>query len=189
METAATVEQQPSTPSSDAEVSSPTTSILPISSITEADEPRLMTTIVLRAQLLRFAMRGLNATEAAKLAKCHPQTARMHYADKSFRQEVRAQLERAFDGVDDSFIEQKKTLHEMLEERAEKSFVDLVQMLQDPDLHPSIRMRINQDFLNRHADTAQVAKAQITFDPQALMRAGKTAKEMDSKIIPMRKVS
>lgn len=153
----------------------------------DVEGPRLLTTVVLRAQLLRLALKGLNASEAAKIVGCHEATARTHYRDASFRQEVRAKVDQAFFDVDEAFTDKQRGIHELLNDQAVKSFEDLMSMLQDPDLHPSIRMRINQDVLNRVAEAAPTHKNITTVSPEQLQRAAKVAKEMDN-VVPFRKV-
>lgn len=148
--------------------------------------PRLLTTVVLRAQLLRLALKGLNATEAAKIVGCHEATARVHYRDPSFRDEVRAKVDQAFMDVDEAYTSKQKGIHERLNDQALRSFEDLIGMLENPDLHPSIRMRINQDILNRVEDAQPMHKVNTTVDAAALQRAASTAREMD-KVIPFRK--
>lgn len=154
-----------------------------------ADSPRLLSTLVTRSQLLRLAMKGLNASEAAKIVGCHPQTARTHYADPSFRDEVRKRVDGAFADVDEAYTERRKSLHELLEDQSVRSFTDLVGMLGDPNLHPSIRMRINQDFLNRVEESSQITRSSNALTAEALASAAKTAREMDNVVEFRKKAS
>ncbi len=146
---------------------------------------RLLTTSVTRAQLLRLAMKGLNATQAAKVVGCHEATARSHYATPDFRRAVLAKVEEAFEGIDAAFIERKASLHEMLEEQAYKSCQELIELVSDPDLHPSLKVKIHQDFLNRVEETAQQSKvSHHKMEPRELQHAAQVAREMDS-VIPI----
>ena len=147
---------------------------------------RLLTTSVTRVQLLRLAMKGLNATQAAKVVNCSPETARQHYADPEFRRAVLARVNEAFEGIDASFRERKATLHELLEEQAYKSCIELIDMVKDDSLHPSLRVKIHHDFLNRVEESAQQTKHSYKLEPTDLRMAAKTAEEMD-KVIPIRK--
>lgn len=147
---------------------------------------RLLTTSVTRVQLLRLAMKGLNAKQAAAVVGCHEQTARGHYAEPEFRRAVLAKVEAAFEGVDAAFAERKRDLHEMLEEQAYRSCEELIEMVGDPELHPSLKVKIHQDFLNRVEDSAPQHKASYKLQPQDLQHAAKVAREMDN-VIPFNK--
>lgn len=171
--------QPPSTTSSDAQREEPST----LPSFTD----RLLTSSVTKIQLLRLAMKGLNATEAAKVVGCHVATARSYYADPEFRQAVMAKVDAAFADVDAAYTRKRKSLHEMIEEQAYRSCEDLIDMLENPDLHPSLRAKINQDFLNRVEDGAQVQKF-VRLDSADLSLAAKAAEEMDNVIQMKKKV-
>jgi len=148
---------------------------------------RLLTTSVTKAQLLRLAMKGLNATQAAKIVGCSAETARSHYSTPDFRRAVLAKVEEAFEGIDQAFITKRKGLHEMLEEQALRSCEELIAMVEMPELHPSLKVKIHQDFLNRVEDSAPQSKSTYKLDPGELRHAGNVAKEMDN-VIPMKKV-
>jgi phage terminase small subunit len=151
---------------------------------------RLLTTSVTKAQLLRLAMKGLNATQAAKVVGCSAETARSHYASVDFRRAVLAKVEEAFEGIDAAYESKRKNLHEMLEEQALKSCEELMQMVEQPDLHPSLKVKIHQDFLNRVEDSAQQTKHSYKMDPTDLRHAASVAREMDAVIpIDRKKVS
>lgn len=147
---------------------------------------RLLKTSVTKMQLIRLAMKGLNATEAAKVVGIHEQTARSHYADPEFRRAVLSKVDAAFAGVDAAFTEKRKTLHELLEEQAYKSCINLMAMLENDELHPSLKVKINQDFLNRVEDTAQFSRQAMKMDPADLQHAAKVAAEMD-KVVEIRR--
>ncbi len=143
-----------------------------------------MSTAVRRQLLLRLAMKGLSAKDAAPLVGCSVACARMVYADPVFRRDVDKMVQGAFADIDSRFIEKKKTLHERLEEQAEESFSDLVNMLRDENLLPSLRVKINQDFLNRSQQTmaqTQVNHAKMT--PEMLIRAASVAREIEGNVI------
>lgn len=150
------------------------------------EDARLLSSAVTRSQLMRLAQKGLNASEAAKIVGCSPQTARLHYA--AFRREVLERVESVFADVDAAYAGKRKLLHELLEDQAYKSFTDLLTMLDAPNLHPALRVKINQDFLDRVEDTQKMHKVNtggLTAD--ALASAAKTAREMDN-VIEMKKV-
>ena len=156
-----------------------------------AVETRLITTSVLRIQLMRLAMKGMTATDAAKALGCCSKTALMHYKSKEFRQAVFNKVEHAFEDIDQTFVEQKKTLHEKLEEQAARSFEDLVNMLGDEKLPSAHRIKINQDFLNRSEQTQPMHKVTTGgVDADVLMRAAQVASEMEAgNVVPIKKVS
>lgn len=151
-------------------------------------DTRLLKTAVLRSQLLRLAQKGLNATEASKVLTISSATARMHYSDPSFRREVLGAMERAFEGIDADFAAKRKSLHDLIEAQAYDSFHQLVDMLNADDLHPSIRMRINQDFLNRTEEGAQQSRTTVAFEAKDLAIAARAAREMDN-VINIKKAS
>ena len=135
-------------------------------------------------------MRGLHASEAAKILNIHVSTARMHYSDPDFRRAVLAKVDGAFAGTDAAFVERTKTLTERLEEQASKSFEALQKML-DPvaygqQISPALEFRIHTSFLDRHQETSPVSRSQISLDPVQLSVAAKAATEMD-KVIEMKK--
>lgn len=153
----------------------------------EGLDQRLLTSTVTRVQLVRYAMRGMNATEAAKLAGISEATARRHYADPEFRRLVVGRVDRAWVGSDASFNERTKSLAEKIEEQAAKSFDSLVQML-DPDtnggvgISDNLKFRIHTTFLDRHSETAQISKGQFKIDPLQMMHAAGVAAEMDTPL-------
>lgn len=148
---------------------------------------RLLKTAVTRVRLLRLAMRGMHASDAAKEIGIHATTARQHYSDPDFRREVIKKVEGAFFDVDSAFAEKQKTLHERLEEQASKSFEELVTLAADSDLHPALKVKIHQDFLNRTDESKPLSGTSYKLDPASLHRAAVSAREMD-KVIPMRRV-
>lgn len=154
--------------------------------VTDADlKTRLMRTAVDRIRLKRLAMRGINASEAAKIIGCHAETARTHYSDPAFRHEVTDMVDSAFAGTDAAFLERTKSLTERLEEQAGKSFQALIDML-DPNTHggrlisDNLAFRIHTGFLDRHGETAAISKSHISLDPMELTIAAKAAREMES---------
>jgi len=156
--------------------------------IREKLQSRILRVEVNRIQLLRCAMKGMDAVQAAAVVGLHPQTVRSYYEDPSFREAVRMKVDLALGGVDKAYAKRRKTLHEMIDEQAERSFVDLVTMLEDPELPAHHRIKINQDFLNRSAESMQkTAIAHAKLDPEQLLAAAKAANEMDKRVIPFRK--
>lgn len=147
---------------------------------------RLLKTAVTRVHLQRLAMRGLNATEAAGRLGISPATARSHYADPDFKREVITKVNSALGGVDDAFEKQTQTLYERLEEQAAKSFDELLLLAETESLHPALKVKIHQDFLNRVEDTKPLSGSSHKVDAQWLHRAAGVAKEMDN-VIPMRR--
>lgn len=136
---------------------------------------------VRRAHLLRLAMKGLNATEAAQVVGCAPETARAVYSDVEFRKAVLGGMERVFEGIDSEFVRRKASLHEMLEEQAYSSFTALQELLQE-DIHPGLKVKIHQDFMDRCPETQSQRTATLKFDPEQLALAARAAREMDAAI-------
>lgn len=97
-----------------------------------------------------------------------------------------AKVESAFEGIDKAFEQKRKGLHEMLEEQALKSCEELISMVEMPELHPSLKVKIHQDFMNRVEASAPQSKSTYKLDPGELRHAGKVAQEMDN-VIPIRK--
>lgn len=153
-----------------------------------ADRARLLSSAVTRAQLMRCAMKGINATKAALLVGCTTSFARRTYADPAFKRECLAIVEGVFGDIDKVYAEKRRDLHAELESQALKSFDDLVTMLEDDELTPAIRMRINQDFLDRSAATASYAPRSADLGAQQLQIAAAAAREMDN-VIPITKAS
>lgn len=149
-------------------------------------ETRLLTTSVTRQRLLRLAMRGMHASEAAKIVGCNAMTARSHYSDPDFRRAVLARVDSAFSDTDAGFIERTKSLTERLEEQAMASFEQLRAMLDEEDIGKNLRYRIHTQFLDRHAESAPVSRSQISFDSSQLKVAALAAHEMDN-VTPIRK--
>lgn len=150
----------------------------------------LLKGVVLRQQLARLAMKGLDATKAARVVGCHPATSRAVYRDPTFRREVYSKVEGAFTDVDKAFVEDKKSLHQRLAEEAESAFTELVTMLHDASTLPSIKVRIAQDFLDRNPETQAghtITKLSPALQSEQLSAAAASAREMDSKVIPMRR--
>lgn len=148
---------------------------------------RLLTTSVARVTLQRYAMRGMNATEAAALAGVSVATARQHYADPEFRRAVLSKVNGAFASTDAAFVERTKSLTEKLEEQAAASFDALVSMLSPEtnggrEISDSLRFRIHSSFMDRHTETAPVSRGQFRIDPIELRHAAAVAAEMDAPI-------
>jgi transposase len=132
-------------------------------------------------------MKGINATIAAKIVGCSKETSRKYYSDPSFRRDALEKVEQAFEGVDNNFIEEKKSIHERLAEQAENAFEELVSLLADKSTSTGYRIRIAQDFLDRNPETQAGFVARHTqVNPDQLIMAARTAKEMDN-VIPIRK--
>lgn len=152
------------------------------SSLTSEDRQRLLRSAVLRVQLVRLAMKGLPASQAAAHLGISPATARIYYQEASFRQEVLGKVEGAFADVDVSFVTKRKTLHERLDEQAEASFDGLLELLQNKAVHPNVKVRIHQDFLNRSEQSKPLTGNTLKMDPEWLARASSAAREMDNVI-------
>jgi len=153
-------------------------------------EQRLLTSSLMRVQLMRLAMKGLSATEASRILGIRPETAMKHYRSREFRDAVLRKVEGAFADIDRSFVDKQKTLHEKLEEQAARSFDDLVRMLEDKTLSPSHRIKINQDFLNRSEQTQPMARVTTGgVDAEALRRAAVAAQEMEAGVIEIKKAA
>lgn len=153
-------------------------------------EKRLLRSSVTRIQLQRLAMRGMHATEAAKVLGIHPHTARSHYSDPDFRKAVIAKVDGAFGSTDAAFLERTKSMTERLEEQATKSF-EALQLMLDPDsndgmkISDNLKFRIHTQFLDRHTESAPVSKQMIKIDPISLSLAARAASEMDNNVVPI----
>ncbi len=145
-------------------------------------QQRLLAGAVLRTQLLRLAMKGVNATQAAKVVGVSSATAREVYREPEFRAEVLKKVNGAFEDIDAAFSSKKKTLHELIDEQAYRSCESLIDMLQDEQLHPSLKVKIHQDFLNRSEESMPKSGAVYKVEPAELSRAAQVAQEMDNVI-------
>lgn len=148
----------------------------------------LLRTAVQRTQLLRLAMKGLNARQASKIVGCSSSQAALIYREPEFRQLALARVEAAFSGIDASYVEHKRSLHEQIEAQAEQSFLELVELLKE-EIHPSLKVKIHQDFLNRCEESQPQHKVNTghRFSPEELQRAALTAREMDANVTPITK--
>ncbi len=147
---------------------------------------------VLRMQLLRMAMRGINIKEAAMALDISPDQVAVHYRDPDFQKEVIRRVSGAFQDPDSEFVDQKKTLLEKVNDQAEKSFDRLVQILDQRLLAPKDEVRVHQDFLDRAKDTSKIERREVLIDHQALANAAKVASEMDrgnGKVVDIRKLA
>jgi hypothetical protein len=149
-------------------------------------EPKLVKQLVVRARLLRFALRGLNARQAAQLIGEPYQTVRAIYADPTFKREVQQRINGAFEGVDSQFVAEQKTVTDAIKDKAGAAFNYLCELLEDPNAHPGYRMRAAQDILDRNEDTQAGSTITKRIDPAQLALAARTAQEMDD-VIPIRK--
>lgn len=151
------------------------------------ERTRLLKQAVLRRQLLRLAMKGVDATQAARIVGCSKWTTREIYREPRFRQEVMGKVEGAFADIDHIFREKKKSLHERIDEQAERSFEGLVSLLDDTDTSNHLKAKIHMDFLDRSAESQkQTVVNHARLDPQQLIAAARTAVEMDN-VVPFRK--
>lgn len=141
----------------------------------------LLKSAVQRAQLKRLALRGLNATEAARVVGCSPYTARAVFRDPGFREGVLGGVDRAFQEVDVAWAAKRQSWAEKLEEAADKAFVKLVEVLDNPDSEKGLVVKVAQDFMNRHPESAAVNHSQVEhkFSAEELADAARTAQEMN----------
>jgi len=127
---------------------------------------RLIPSAILRIQLQRLAMRGLDATKAAKIVGCSAATARAIYSDPGFRKVVLGKINGALGGADSTFLDKKVSMLERLGEASEIAFESLMVMLNDVDTSKAHKIRIAQDFLNRNPETqAGLVHTHKKFDP------------------------
>lgn len=150
----------------------------------------LLKGLVLRQQLMRLAMKGLNATRASSLVGCGKDTARAIYRDPEFRKEVLGRVDGAFADVDLAFVETRKGIHERLAEKAEKAFDVLCDMLDSEETMPSIRMKVAHDILDRNPETQAghtVTRLNPALASESLQQAARIAREMDEKVMPIRR--
>lgn len=152
-------------------------------------EPGLLRAQVLRAQLLRLATRGLNAREAAQIVGYAHHTVQKYYREPDFQATVRRRVEHALGDGDERVLEQRMTLADRLRQKSETAFTVLCEMLDDPATHPGYRMKIAQDFLDRNEETQGGSiVTRRTVDPEQLRHAAQVAAEMDSNVVPIKKV-
>ena len=145
---------------------------------------RQMKRAVARVQLLRLAMRGMNAKQAAQAVGLPESTVLLHYRDPEFQEEVMKRVSGALGSSDANFKGKVKTLHERIEEQAEASFQDLVEMLENEKLPLHLRARINQDFLDRCQASQKENTLNVkglTIDPNQLIVAAQVAMEIDQR--------
>jgi hypothetical protein len=136
---------------------------------------KLLKHVVLRAQLLRVALRGVTAKEAAKIVGCGYWVARSVYADDDFRRIVLSKVEGALAYADEKFQGQQKSLHERLAEKSERAFDVLCEMLEDPSTNAGLRFRVATSFLDRNPETAPNKNVAVehnhSFSSEELRRA------------------
>lgn len=139
-----------------------------------------LSTEVREAKLLRLAMQGLNASQAAPIVGCSKELARMIFAKPEFRRKVLGKVNAAFAEVDDGLAGRAKSLHERISDAGERAFEELMGLLDNRDTHPSLKARVAQDLLNRHPEASQRSVvAHERFDPKQLQEAARGAREMD----------
>ena len=161
-----------------------------LESTAQEEGKRQIKTAVRRAQLLRLAMRGVDATTASRLVGCRPETARKVYADPAFRRLALGKVEGAFAGIDSAYFERKKGLHERLTEKCERAFEELVSILEDPSTSPVLKTKVAFGFLDRNPETQPgYTVASSKFDPEQLREAAQVAKEMEmvGKVVSIKK--
>jgi hypothetical protein len=155
-------------------------------------QPRLLRTAVLRAQLLRLALRGLTAKQSSEILRCSYFSARQHYHDPAFRAQVLARVEGAMANADERFDAGARTLHQRLADTSEKAFEILQEMLvnaEDAGVTPGLRAKIALEFMDRNPDLAPTHKSEHnhkhTFSAEDLALASRTATEMNAGVIPI----
>lgn len=135
-------------------------------------------------KLVRMAMKGVTASEAARLVGCHQQTALMYYKRPDFRKRVMNKIQGAFEGVDEGFSEELESMHEKLKRAAEKSYDELMAMLSGEVAGVQVghKIKIAQDFMNRNPDTQAgfIHRNGDKLDPDQLRLAATAAREMDA---------
>lgn len=129
-------------------------------------------------------MRGMNASEAAKALGIGHAIALHHYKDPKFQEEVMRRVSSVFGVMDKNFNTKVLSLTERIQQQAEKSFEDLVNMLEDDKLSAHLRVKINQDFLDRCEDTKKEAGVtnNVKIDAGQLLIAAQVALEMDPRL-------
>lgn len=147
----------------------------------------LLRQAVRRAQLLRCALRGLTAKDAAAFVGCSHATACGVYNDPGFRRMVLEKQAGVFEGVDERFEKKQLSLHERIERKAVDAFEKLCDLLDSPETNPSLQFRVAQDILDR---TPEVAKAapRAAEDLESVLRiAASAASDMDAKVVEMKR--
>lgn len=153
---------------------------------------RLLKSEILRAQLLRSALRGLTAKQSSEALGCSYWMARQCYAEPHFRRTVLSKVEGALAYADELYNKQTKSLHERIAEKSEKAFEVLCDLLENPSTHPSIRMRIGQDLMDRTPDLSKstTVEHKHAFSAEQLVLAARTAEEMHKpNVISIRKIA
>lgn len=136
---------------------------------------------VTRLRLLRLAQQGVTATKAATILGISPDQARVHYSDQTFQDEVLGRVSKAFSSTDARMFEAQRTLSEKLEDKANRAFDVLSELLERSDIRVETRARIAQDFLDRRPDSSKISTSiKAELDPVVLARVARTAAEMDA---------
>jgi hypothetical protein len=153
------------------------------------EHPRLVTQAVRRAKLLRCALRGVNAKDAARVVGCSHATAMTVYSDPSFQRRVHEQLEGVFEGVDAGFIDRQMSLHERIEQKAKDAFKVLADMLDNNATPPHLRAKVAMDMLDRNPETQAGHSVTTRRDDELAetLRAAAAASREADNVVTMRR--
>lgn len=141
--------------------------------------------IVVRQQLARLAMKGINAKLASGFVGVCAATAQAIYRDPKFKAEVYGKVDGAFTDVDKAFKESKQSVHERIAARADVILDQLFEMMDDTTQLPTLRAKIMMDVLDRNPETQPghtVTRLGGAMTPEQLAQAAQIAREMDRKI-------
>jgi hypothetical protein len=137
---------------------------------------------ILFTKLLRCAIRGMSAKEAAKYVGCWRGVAQEIYRDPSFRAQVRERVESSMASGDAEFMQREQTLQDKIAAASNKAFDVLQEMLEDTQQDPRLRVRVAEGFLDRNPEAARKTESKSThthnFSVEQLMNAARTADEL-----------
>ena len=153
---------------------------------------QLLRSAVLRAKLLRCSMRGMNATQAAKIVGCSVATACAIYRESSFRRQTMGMVEGALSPGDQLYQERTKTVQERIQDATDTAFDLLMEVLADPTEDKRLRVKVAEGLLDRNPDTAKQSQSTTTeihrFSVEELALAARAADELDRhSILPIRR--
>lgn len=155
-------------------------------SLRQQVQPQALPKEVMRARLLRLALRGQNARQAAQACGYAYDTVRRIYADPAFQADFRKRVDLAFEDVDTEFIQSQKSLADKVSEKANTAFTVLCELLESEQTLAGHKIKIAQDILDRTAETATFSPRTTALDADKLRAAALAARDMDN-VIPIRK--
>lgn len=142
---------------------------------------RNLSSTILRVQLETLAKQGIGALKASRMVGCHKDTAYAIYRESNFRQRVLGKVESVLGEADASFASAQKSLHAQLQEESLVAFGVLKELLSDPDVSDTNRIKIAVDMMNRNPEVQAGHTVNYQkIDPAQLARAASVAKELEN---------